>query len=71
MTEAIAANIWLGAGVYAGLGLLVAVALMFGGMKRIDALAATAPWSVKLLVTPGIVALWPLMLTRLIAGKQP
>jgi hypothetical protein len=55
---------------YAGIGVLVAAALVLGGLRRIDAGAAAAPWQVRLLLVPGLVALWPVMLGRL-GGSRP
>lgn len=55
---------------YLAVGLLVAVALLLGGLRRIDTAAAAAPMRVKLLLVPGMVALWPLMLRRVL-GWQP
>jgi hypothetical protein len=50
--------------VYAGLGLCVAVALHAGGLRRIDPATRGAGLFFRLLITPGIVALWPLLATR-------
>lgn len=55
---------------YATIGLLIACAMLLGGLKRLDAVAAAAPWYVKCLFVPGIVALWPLVLHRA-AGRRP
>lgn len=71
MSERAAEVIWAGVGAYAGLGAVVALLLLFfGGLRRIDATAAVAPLRVKVLIAPGLVALWPLMLLRL-AGVRP
>lgn len=69
MTEAVAADVWLVVGAYAGLGVLVWLVLVLGAMKRFDPLAAKAPVQVKLLIAPGLVALWPLVLARLLARR--
>jgi hypothetical protein len=55
---------------YAGLGALVLVFLWLGGLARFDKAAAAAPWRVKLLLAPGMIALWPLMLARMV-GRKP
>jgi hypothetical protein len=62
--------VWLVLAVYAVLGLLVAVPLLLGGLRRIDAAAAAAPVRVKILWLPGLVALWPLMVLRFL-GRRP
>ena len=69
MIEALAADIWLGVGAYAAIGGLVTLALWLGAMKRFDPVAAHAPWRVKALIAPGVVALWPLVLSRLMQVK--
>jgi hypothetical protein len=48
----------------------VAFALMFlpRGVTRIDPRVAAAPKTLRLLILPGIVALWPLFAWRWIAG---
>ncbi|MCZ4316413.1 hypothetical protein O4H66_23675 [Comamonadaceae bacterium G21597-S1] len=55
---------------YAAMGLLVACAMLAGGLRRLDAAAAAAPWHVQCLFVPGIVALWPLVLRRA-RGRRP
>lgn len=52
------------AGVYFTVGLLVATALQFSGLRRIDPGVENAGLVFRLLVTPGLVALWPLLLRR-------
>lgn len=60
-----AAHIVLGLlAAYLAAGMLFAVALLLGSLRRIDTAAAAAPMRVKLLLVPGMVALWPLMLRR-------
>jgi hypothetical protein len=34
------------------------------GLRRLDAAAAHGPWGFRLLVSPGLIALWPWMLRR-------
>lgn len=66
-----AADIVLGMlAAYLAAGVLFAVALLLGGLRRFDSSAAAAPMHVKLLLVPGMVALWPLMLRRAL-GWQP
>ena len=73
MSETVAELIVLGLGVYALLGLLVGLVFMFGGAGRIDPAAKGKglPFRVRLLVLPGIIGLWPLMLTKLMTQKEP
>lgn len=70
MSEQAALAVWIGLAVYAGIGLFVALASVGFGLGRIDPAAANAPWRVRLLLLPGLTALWPLILMRL-AGIRP
>jgi hypothetical protein len=56
--------------IYAALGALVAAWLLAGGVRRFDAAAAQAPWCVRLLWLPGMLALWPWLVVRAL-GWQP
>ena len=73
MSEATAELIVLGFGLYALLGLLIGLVFMFGGAGRIDPAAKGKglPFRVRLLILPGIIGLWPLMLTKLMTQKEP
>lgn len=69
-----AANLFVfGLGLYAALGLLVGVIYVFGGAGRIDPAAKGKgmPIRVRLMILPGVVGLWPLMLVKLFAQKEP
>ena len=60
----IARGILAVAGVYVGVGLLFGVAFVALGIQRIDPAARGAGWGFRLLVLPGVVALWPLLAAR-------
>lgn len=64
MSEALAQAIWLAVGAYGGVGALAACVFTSGLVRRIDPLAADAPWRVRLLLAPGMAALWPLMVIK-------
>ena len=73
MTEALA-NLIVGAlGLYFALGLIVGLIFIFGGAGKIDPAAKGKglPWRVRLLILPGVVGLWPIMLTKLFTQKEP
>ena len=55
--------LWL-AGVYAALGVAALIPLQFRGLGTFDHGAVGAPFLFRLLVTPGLVALWPVVLLR-------
>ncbi|MBP7586864.1 MAG: hypothetical protein KBA72_02860 [Thermoanaerobaculia bacterium] len=55
-------------GAYAALGLLFAVAFLARGIARLDPGAHGSGWGFRLIVLPGVVAFWPLLLRRWLAG---
>ena len=55
---------------YALLGVVFAVAFVTIGVKRIDPQANGSSVAFRLLILPGSVAFWPLLLRRWIAGKS-
>lgn len=71
MPEQIAGGILAGLAIYWGIGIIAAVILLLGGLRRIDSLAASAPWRVKLLIAPGIITLWPVLLVRVLGLRPP
>jgi len=60
-----------GAAAYAALGAAFALAFLAFGVDRIDHGAKGAGLLFRLMIVPGLIALWPLMLLRWIAGGQP
>ena len=59
-----------GLGAYVGVGALFALAFTTVGVGRIDIAARAMPWSARILIFPGIVALWPLMLTKWLTQRE-
>ena len=53
---------------YCAVGLLVGVGVLLAGLGRLDPVAAHGTWGFRLLVLPGMVALWPLILSRVVRG---
>ena len=51
-------------GVYLLVGLLFAVPFVLRGAKAIDPSAAEGTWGFKLLVVPGVMVFWPVLLRR-------
>jgi len=51
-------------GLCAGLGFAFALAFVTRGVGRIDPAARGATWGFRLVVLPGVVALWPLLARR-------
>ncbi len=57
---------------YAGIGVVVALWISFRGLHRLDPVAGHGTWGFRLLILPGLAALWPLMLARCVQGRgQP
>jgi hypothetical protein len=54
--------------VYAAAGFAFALPFVFWGVQRLDSEAQGAGIGFRLLITPGVAALWPLFLGRLIRG---
>jgi hypothetical protein len=53
---------------YLACGLSFAVPFILVGVKRIDQRALHGSWGFRLLIIPGTVALWPVLLKRWISG---
>ena len=45
-------------------GVLFAAVFVLVGIHRVDPVAKHAPTGFRLIITPGVAALWPLLLTR-------
>lgn len=71
MTEGLANIIVVAIGAYVVLGLLVGLVYMFGAAGRIDPAAKGMPIRARVLIFPGIVGLWPLMLAKLFSQTEP
>lgn len=55
---------------YAASGFAFAIAFVFYGVERIDPAAKGTPLMFRLLIFPGVVALWPLLLKRWLSGQN-
>jgi hypothetical protein len=58
-------------GVYAAAGAVFAVVLLTAGIERIDSQARGAGIGFRLIVFPGVAALWPVLLRRWIRRRDP
>jgi hypothetical protein len=56
--------ILIASGLYIGCGLLFAVAFVTVGAKSVDSGAEGGSWGFRLIILPGAMALWPLLLYR-------
>ena len=64
----IAAVILVFLGAYLACGLLFALPFAFLGVGRIDPHASHGSWGFRLLIIPGALALWPILLRRWAKG---
>jgi len=55
---------------YVGIGALFALPFVTWGVDRIDPQAQGAPWGFRLLILPGALLLWPLLLMRWASGSM-
>jgi hypothetical protein len=55
---------------YVVCGLIFAVPFLLLGIQRVDPAAKNSTMFFKLMVLPGVTLFWPLMLTRLLRGKE-
>lgn len=58
-------------GIYIGIGVLFGLAFISFGAGKIDPAAKTMPLRARLLILPGVAALWPLMLVKWFTQKEP
>jgi hypothetical protein len=70
MIEAIAILFVYSLYLYTALGAVFALAFVTVGVKRIDSQAIGSSVGFRLLIFPGSVAFWPLLLRRWISGKE-
>lgn len=54
--------------IYLACGFLFAIPFVCVGVKRIDPHAAHGSWGFRLLILPGTMAFWPLLLRRWLSG---
>ena len=68
MPEALATALVNAVTLYLAAGAVLAPAIAWVGVRRLDPAAARATRGFKLLILPGIVLFWPLLLVRWIRG---
>jgi hypothetical protein len=56
--------------IYLLIGLLFGIWFVFSGVARVDAGMKEAGWKVRLLLLPGSMALWPVLLSKTIKSKK-
>ena len=57
-------------GIHLACGLVFAIPFVLMGVKRIDPHAAHGSWGFRLLIVPGTMVFWPLLLHRWMKGTH-
>ena len=65
-----AALFFIALGIYLACGFVFAIAFVLFGAKQIDPHAAHGSWGFRLLIIPGAMAFWPLLLKRWMSGMR-
>jgi len=55
---------------YAGVGFLFSLAFVSAGVKRLDPEANGTKLGFRLIIIPGVIAFWPLLLKRWLSGAS-
>ena len=55
---------------YSAIGIVFALVFVVKGALQIDEEAVGAGWGFRLLILPGCVAFWPLLLKRWVSGRH-
>ena len=56
---------------YLAIGLLVGIGFVLRGVNRVDPVAADSPWFFRLVILPGCVGLWPVVLRMWFKSGRP
>lgn len=70
MSVALASSIVLALAIYAALGALFGLAFVILGVTRVDPAARGTGPGFRLLILPGVAALWPLLALRWLRGDR-
>ncbi len=69
MTVAEAEMVWTVVAVYLAAGVIIGAPFMAFGLARLDYAAKGASRGFRLVVAPGVIALWPFILVRWLSGR--
>jgi hypothetical protein len=70
MNSFVAAALLILLGIYLGCGFLFAIPFSLAGARKIDPHANHGSWGFRLLIIPGAMAFWPLLLRRWATGVK-
>ena len=72
MSQNLASGLVLLFEIYVAVGVLFAVYFVVKGAGKVDEVAREGTWGFRVLIFPGVAALWPLLASRLLRGvAQP
>lgn len=57
-------------GIYVAIGLLFGIYFFVKGASRLDPLIKDSKWTVRLLLLPGSIGLWPILLLKIITLQK-
>ena len=66
--EQVLSNVFLVVGIYFLVGLIFAGPFLFKGAGKIDPVAQEGSWGFRIMIFPGVLVFWPLLLKRWISG---
>lgn len=67
----VATSVLLVAATYSAIGAIFAAVFVMRGVSTVDHAATGSRWTFRVLILPGVAALWPIMLARWIrAGRR-
>ena len=68
--ETIAGIFGTGLFIYLCCGIVFSIAFLVKGISRIDETTYNSTWGFKIIIIPGAIALWPLLLQKWIKAKK-
>lgn len=68
--ETFASGLVAAVGMYLALGFLFALVFVTRGVGAIDPVAREGTWGFRVLIIPGVMALWPLLIRRWLSGRK-
>jgi hypothetical protein len=70
MTETVARGLVAGVAAYVAVGVLFALPFVRRGAGVLEPVAREGTWGFRLLIVPGVVTLWPVLLVRWIRAPR-
>lgn len=68
--ETFASGLVAAIGIYLAFGFVFALYFVTRGVGAIDPVAREGTWGFRVLIMPGVTALWPLLIRRLLSGRK-